>query len=121
MKKKFVRILFLVAISCCISQNLNAQQKPKLLEGSLMVFADGNGKIGFGGVSPAFLKLNLHKNLTIGTSLAPIIWVDTQKGNHNFGQAGFVIRVDYKKISFGYNILTIAGTDIKFLGIGYKF
>ena len=41
MKKNFVRILFLVAISCCISQNLNAQQKPKLLEGSLMVFADG--------------------------------------------------------------------------------
>jgi hypothetical protein len=121
MKKKFVRILFLVAISCCISQNVNAQSKPKFLEGSLMIFADGKGKIGFGGVSLPFIKINLHKNLTIGTALAPIIWVDTQKDNHNFGQAGFVIRMDYKKISFGYNILTIAGTDTKFFGIGYKF
>ena len=121
MKKLVLRILVLVGIYSCISQNVNAQSKPKFLEGSLMVFADGNGKIGFGGVSTAFFKVNLHKNLTIGTSLAPIIWVDTQKDNHNFGQAGFVVRMDYKKISFGYNILTIAGTDIKFFGFGYKF
>ena len=121
MKKIILIILVLVGNYSFISQNANAQSKPKFLEGSLMVFADGNGKIGFGGVSTAFFKVNLHKNLTIGTSLAPIIWVDTQKDYHNFGQAGFVIRIDYKKISFGYNILTIAGTDTKFLGFGYKF
>lgn len=121
MKKIVLRILIFILIYSSISQNINAQLKPKFLEGSLMVFADGKGKIGFGGVSTQFFKVNLHKNLTIGTSLAPIIWVDTQKDNHNFGQAGFVIRIDYKKISFGYNILTIAGTDTKFLGLGYKF
>ena len=48
-----------------------------------------------------------HKNLTMGTALAPIVWIDRQKDIHNFGQAGFVIRVDYKKICFGYNILYV--------------
>jgi len=99
----------------------NAQTpKPKLIEGSIMVFNNFHNKIGFGAVSPAFLKVNLTKKFTIGTALAPIIWFDTEKHNHNFGQAGFVIRADYKRISIGCNLLTIAGIDSKFIGIGVK-
>jgi hypothetical protein len=94
--------------------------KPKL-EGSLMLFTDGAGKIGIGGISAPFFKVNLDKKVSIGASLAPIIWIDADKGVHNFGQAGFVVRVDYNKVSFGYNILTIAGVDTKFFGLGYKF
>jgi hypothetical protein len=116
MKKIFI-LLFLY-LSVIVS---NAQTpKPKFIEGSLMVFNNFNDKIGFGAVSPTFLKVNLFKKLTVGTSLAPIVWFNTQKNNHSFGQAGFVIRADYKRISVGCNLLTIAGADNKFIGIGIK-
>jgi hypothetical protein len=70
-------------------------------------------------VTPQFLKLTVKK-VTIGTSLAPIVWFDVNKNTHSFGTAGFVIRCDYKRVSFGYNLLTIAGVDTKFFGIGIK-
>lgn len=99
----------------------NAQApKPKLIEGSIMGFSNGKGKVGIGGVSSSFLKLNVSKKLSVGTALAPILWFDTKKHNHSYGTAGFAIRADYKRISIGCNLLTIAGVDTKFVGIGVK-
>jgi hypothetical protein len=109
MKTLIISLLFLV------STGLYAQK----LEGSVMLFANGKGKVGIGGVTPQFLKLTVKK-VTIGTSLAPIVWFDVNKNTHSFGTAGFVIRCDYKRVSFGYNLLTIAGVDTKFFGIGVK-
>ena len=116
MKKLFTLIAFCLIVSLAQAQTA----KPKIFEGSLMIFTDTKSKIGLGGVSPAFFKVNLAKKLSVGTALAPIIWYDFNKKTHTFGQAGFVIRADYKKISIGCNILTIAGVDTRFVGIGVK-
>ena len=94
--------------------------KLKLIEGSIMGFSNGKSKVGIGGVSSSFLKVNISKKLSVGTALAPILWFDTEKHNHSYGTAGFAIRADYKKISIGCNLLTIAGVDTKFVGIGVK-
>jgi len=107
--------VLLISLLLLISVSVSAQK----LEGSVMFFADAKGKVGTGGVSPQFLKLTVKK-VTIGTSLAPIVWFDVNKNTHSFGTAGFVIRCDYKRVSFGYNLLTIAGVDTKFFGIGIK-
>jgi len=107
--------VLLISLLLLISVSVSAQK----FEGSVMLFADGKGKVGIGGVTPQFLKLTVKK-VTIGTSLAPIIWSDVNKDTHSFGTAGLVIRCDYKRVSFGYNLLTIAGVDTKFFGIGFK-
>ena len=114
------RLIILLCL-CLSIFVVNAQTpKPKLIEGSIMGFSDCKGKVGIGGVSSSFLKVNISKKLSIGTALAPILWFDTKKQNHSFGTAGFAIRADYKKISLGCNLLTIAGVDTKFIGIGVK-
>jgi hypothetical protein len=110
----------LLIIICLISSQVILAQKSKLIEGSLMIFSDCKSKIGIGAVSTPFLKLNVTKKLSIGTALAPILWFDTKKSMHSMGSAGFAIRADYKKVSVGINLLTIAGVDNKFIGIGFK-
>jgi hypothetical protein len=112
----------IILLGLCLSIFVVSAQtpKPKLIEGSIMGFSDNKGKFGIGGVSSSFLKLNISKKLTVGTALAPILWFDTKKKNHSYGTAGFAIRADYKKISIGCNLLTIAGVDTKFVGIGIK-
>jgi len=113
-------ILLGLCLSIFAADAQTSKPKPKFIEGSVMAFSNGKGKVGIGGVSPSFLKVNLSKKLTVGTALAPIIWFNTKKQNHSFGTAGFAIRADYKKISIGCNLLTIAGVDTKFVGIGVK-
>lgn len=117
-----MRKVILTCIVALVSLCTTAQHpKHKTVEGSLMIFSNLKNKVGVGGVSPMFFKINVNKNLTIGTGLAPIIWFNIDKDTHSFGSAGFVIRADYKKVSLGCNLLTIAGVDTKFIGIGIKF
>ena len=117
--KKLI-ILLSLCLSIFVVDAQTSKPKPKLIEGSIMGFSNGKGKVGIGGVSSSFLKVNISKKLSVGTALAPILWFDTEKHNHSYGTAGFAIRADYKKISIGCNLLTIAGVDTKFVGIGVK-
>ncbi len=111
----------MLTMCLCVTALVSAQTpKLKRFEGSIMGFANGDGKFGIGGVTPPFFKVNLNRKVSIGAALAPIIWFDTKKDSHSFGTAGFVVRMDYKRISLGYNILTIAGVDTKFIGVGFK-
>jgi len=116
--------LIMLCVMALMSLYLFAQKistKHKVVEGSVMIFSNCKNKVGIGGVIPMFFKVNISKKITIGTGLAPIIWFDTDKDTHSFGTAGFIIRADYKKVSLGCNLLTIAGVDTKFIGIGIKF
>ena len=111
---------------CITTQFGFSQEKPtkkeKLIEGSIMAFTDVQGtKFGIGACSPLLVKINTTKDLKIGISISAIFWQDYKTHVHNYGQAGTVIRLDYKKLSLGYNILTISGIDTSFVGIGYKF
>jgi hypothetical protein len=115
------KIIIICIVALLSLQSLAQQPKHRIVEGSVMVFSDLKGKVGVGGASPMFFKVNISRSVTIGTALAPIIWFNTDKNTHSFGTAGFVIRADYRKVSLGCNLLTIAGVDTKFIGIGIKF
>jgi hypothetical protein len=100
---------------------LSQAPKRKIVEGSLMVFHNGNTKMGIGASTPPFITFNITKDLRIGPALQAVAYKDFKTGQYDWNKGGMALRIDYKRICFSYDIAMISNVENRFIGIGIKF
>ena len=115
--KKITLVLGILLIAL---SSFSQKKKISPISGSIMVINNFDGKFGIGGVSDSFLKVDLNKKVSLGTAFIVVVLTDIKSDYHNYAAAGFSLKLDYKKYSLGYNLITIAGKQTKFIGLGVK-